>query len=32
LQPGDRRFWVGATIGFNRDPAVVPSLIEHLTR
>ena len=32
LQPGDRRFWVGATIGFTRDPAVVPSLIEHLTR
>lgn len=30
LRPGDRRFWVGATVRFNCDPALVPSLIQNL--
>lgn len=31
LQPGDRRFWVGATIGFSRDIALDPAFIQSLT-
>lgn len=30
LQPGDRRFWVGATTRPNCDPALVPSWLQNL--